>query len=205
MAVSKFFCSALAIVLVVASSANAATVVSGNTAGVASPGADGFTTYTLTATSDAGNIVGFNFAAGGAEAYGITGALRQFDPFGTKVIFNDAPAAQFTAAGGDILSDTHFLTTSASGIVVGNTESDSILNGAWNTSNAGGATPALAFAQVVLPNGATGQAFGQFTVATPNGDILETVNVPIGIPEPASVALVAFGLIGVVAARRRMA
>ena len=45
-------------------------------------GLPGFQTCRITATSDLGNIVGFDFTSSGG--YGVTGAMNQLDPRGDR-------------------------------------------------------------------------------------------------------------------------
>jgi len=191
---------------IVTSTALAATIVTGNVVGVPATGAPELTTYTLTATSDAGNIIGFNFFDAVDGSVGIFGPLSQRSPFGANTVFNNISEGQYTGAGQDISQDTHFLIDPADGIAVQSSEDDSSLRGAFNFDAVNGAAagPSLAFAQVVLPNGLSGTFSGFFTVATPTGNILEPVSGVIGfIPEPSTLALAGLGLIGFVSRRRR--
>jgi hypothetical protein len=66
------------------------------------PGLDGFNTYRITATSDLGNIVGFDFSSSGN--YGVTGPMNQLNPFGQPTVYQDS-----MLAGGNPLQDSHFL------------------------------------------------------------------------------------------------
>lgn len=66
------------------------------------PGLSGFNTYRITATSDLGNIVGFDFSSSGN--YGVTGPINQVNPFGQPTVYKDS-----FLAGADPLQDSHFL------------------------------------------------------------------------------------------------
>ncbi|HEX4414034.1 MAG TPA: hypothetical protein VH107_10435, partial [Lacipirellulaceae bacterium] len=66
------------------------------------PGLSGFNTYRITATSDLGNIVGFDFSSSGN--YGVTGPMNQLNPYGQATVYKDA----FFATA-DPLQDSHFL------------------------------------------------------------------------------------------------
>jgi hypothetical protein len=51
-------------------------------------GLTGFASYRLTATSDLGNIVCFDFSRAGS--YGITGPMNQVNPYGQQTVFGDS-------------------------------------------------------------------------------------------------------------------
>ena len=198
------FAAAALIVALSALSASAATVVTGALTASPTPTAPGFVTYTLTATSDAGNIIGFNFAS----PFGITaeggGQLRQVTPFGSPTIFNDVHPLIYGADNSHIQADTHFLVSGNDGIPVNAAESATALRAAFNLTNVGAATPSMAFAQVVAPVGANVRAFGQFTVAGPGANVLEDVDALIVfIPEPAALAMAGMGVVGMIAVARR--
>src|SRR5258708_7513976 len=59
------------------------------TADVASTsGLPGFETYRITASSDLGNIVGYDFSSSGS--YGVMGPMNQLNPFGQRTIFQES-------------------------------------------------------------------------------------------------------------------
>ena len=183
-------------------SADAATLIS-FPGSEAAPGLPGYRTYTLTATSDAGKIIGFNFDGSGGSGLGVVAYLAQSNPFGASTVFNDTPEAQFTAAGSHIKADTHFLVKGADGIFINAKETATYIGAAWNISNAGNAGSSMPFLQLVLPSDAGLEFWGFFTIQTPAGNnVLEMVsgwmpgNVPPNpdIPEPTSVLILIIGL-----------
>ena len=193
----------VALVAVLASKTSAATIISiAPVAGEATPGLAGYRTYTLTATSDAGKIIGFNFDRTGGSGLGFYGDFGQSNPFGATTVFNDTPEAQYAAAGNHIKADTHFLVKGADGIAVNASESPTYIGAAWNIANTGNATSSLVFAQVVLREGSVAPYAGDFTVETASGIvILERVGTPL--PEPSTATLFAIAALASTAAIRR--
>lgn len=206
MSVKKFF-AALSVLVLAVSTSQAAITISGNLDGVATPApVVGGKTFTLTATSSAGKVIGFNFDSGGGSGYGFLGAMNQVMPFGQSTVLNDTPDAIYTAASSNILADSHFLVKSTDGIAVNAAESATSLTGAFSLSNTASAPAAMTFAQIVIVGGGSVPAKGQFTVETPTGNVLEDANFAVGaVPEPASFALAGLALVGGIALRRRAA
>lgn len=167
-------------------------------------------TITMIATSDAGNIIGFNFDSGGRSGLGFQGPLVQVDPFGLQVIFNDLASSIYELAGTHIKADTHFLVASTDGIHINAAESGNSLSGAFIFSDRGAQGSSLAFAQLVHLRGSTISFAGDFTVATPTGNILERVSgeftswlEPPICPEPSAIALAGLGVVCLGWRRRR--
>lgn len=158
----------------------------------------------LTATSDAGNIIGFNFDPVGGTGYGITGPLIQIVPFGQQNVFNDVAWSILRMAGViNDSDDTYFLARSVDGIVTNPAESADSLSGAFDMSDTSGATPVFPLAQLVGRIGDTVAYRGTFTVATPAGNVLEEVQGSVTfVPEPAALALGGLGALGLLIARR---
>jgi hypothetical protein len=75
-----------------------------------------------------------------------------------------------------------------------------------DTSNDGAQTN-FVFAQLTVPQGAKGKFQGRVSIAGGGGTTVfsQEFDLPIGVPEPTTVALAGMGLIGFVALRRRAA
>lgn len=192
---------ACSLVLALAAASQAAVIVSSTSAPTV--GLAGYTTFTLTATADAGQkIVGFDFVGDGTSK-GFFGAMNQVNPFGVlATVYNDNNIA-FGAT--DTSQDSQFKVASTKGIHLGDAEGPNKLQSAfnYNAANIGEAAQSWAFAQLAIPNAASGtvQYAGSFTVNNGQADSLVQVQGTVGgptIPEPASIALVglAIGLVG---------
>ncbi len=55
-------------------------------------GLPGYESYRITATSDLGNIVGYDFTSVGG--YGITGSMNQLNPYGRQTVYQDSMFAR---------------------------------------------------------------------------------------------------------------
>ena len=134
------FCAAL--LLSVASVANAAVMVT--TESAATTGLAGFTTYTVTASSDVGAINGIDIS--------FDGAMNQVNPFTLATIFQDNNAT-FGGVGADVSQDSQFLFASSAVLSLNTEEGANLLKGALtnlaplNTGNS------LPFAQIVIEDG----------------------------------------------------
>lgn len=182
-----------------ASRAAAAIVVTGTSE--PTPGLSGYQTYTLTATSTSGKVIGFNFDSSGGSGFGLFGALNQVDPFGIVTVFNDTPDAIFLAFGSNVKADTHFMVKSFEGIAVNAAESATSLTGAFNLTNTAAAPAAMVFAQLVART-ATIHFRGQFTVETAQGYVIDDASFVLD-PEPSAITLALCAIAALVIPRRR--
>lgn len=198
---------AFSLALALAASSQAALIITGNTSGNPAVNLPTHTTYNITATSSVATdkIIGFDFVGGGG-AYGITGAMNQVNPAGASTVFNDNNAFFAFVPGSDVSQDSQFKVKSTDGIAITPSESASSLKAAFSLLPAGVGTASNVwnFVQVVLPNGGVGQAVGTLTVRNAQGeDRLESVNFPIGVPEPASLTLLGLAVAAGFGIRRR--
>lgn len=181
----KLFSTAL-LAMGVAGSASAAvtlTVTEAPTTDLA-----GFTTYTLSLTSDSGNITSLQGD--------FSGPLNQINPLGNPSIFNDNNGF-FGFVGANDTQDSQFLfnTVSDSLLIATQGESATSLEGSFT-----GFTPFVSgdFAQLVIPDG----QIVDFTITTVTAQAgEESFSGTIPIPEPSSLALLGLG--GLLVARRR--
>lgn len=133
-------------------------------------GLDGYNTYRITATSDLGNIVGFDFSEVGS--YGLTGPMNQVNPFESSTIFNDITLSKFNL---DNSQDTRFLFKSQDVVSLFATESNSALHGAFALSGdlqqtIGNSVP---FLQIATPQSSLVNLKGSFVVRRPNDELVE--------------------------------
>jgi hypothetical protein len=168
------------------------------------PGLGGFTTYTLTATSEPGTkLIGFNFA----EPYGFFGAMNQVNPAGALTVFADDFNSMFLLNPDVIQQDSHFFRNVSDGLRVNPTEGPTELQAAVNYLNPGVATATdiWYFAQLVIPNAASGVVNyqGTFTVQTNGVNSLVSVQGSVPTPEPSSVVLAGLATLGLVIFTRR--
>ncbi|MCH8841032.1 MAG: PEP-CTERM sorting domain-containing protein [Planctomycetes bacterium] len=138
----------------------------------------GLTTWTLTAQSDQGDIIGFNFDSSGASGFGFIGSMNQVNPFGLTTIFDDVGPGAYLGDGAHISQDSHFGVAGSTGIVVNPFEDGNSLFGAWNTTT--GNFPILTLAQLTIPDGQSVSYLGEITVAGTGGNILESVTGNVG-------------------------
>jgi hypothetical protein len=189
-----------------APAADAATFITTKVLAQPTPGLPDYITGTLTATSTAGKIIGFNFA-GGFQGFGIQGTFNQVNPFGFPTLFDDLSPEAFLAADSDIKADSHFLVKSDQGLIVGARERPIELQAAFNFLNFESASNSLEFVQLAMHRSTAGWLRGQFTVMTPQGDlILEDVDRVFSIPpfpEFNGACMAAMGWLGLATYRRR--
>ena len=191
---------AVALVGTLAGQMRAATTISVNYPGEATTGLPGYRTLTLTASSDAGKIIGFNFDNSGDSGLGFFGDFNQVNPFGAPTVWRYEHGAIDPSP--TLPADTYFLVNPADGIAVNAAESSTYIGAAWNLMNTANATSSLAFIRLVVREGDSFSYAGDFTVETPSGNVLERVSAIV--PEPAAIPLLATGVLAsVVAARRR--
>ena len=179
----KRFTLAIAVMFVIAASANAAVVVTST--GVATTGLAGYTTYTMTASTDVGGIQGIDAT--------FAGAMNQVNPAGNASIFQDANGF-FSFVGASVDQDSQFNWASGDVVVARQGESADSLDGAFAWSSGG--VVSVDFAQIVVAEGGTVTYNIEFDdgqgVAIPvSGTLGEAV-----IPEPATLALMSMALVG---------
>lgn len=137
-------------------------------------GLSDYSTYTYTATSDAGQIVGFNFDRSHDSGMGLFGDFHQVQPEGLSTVFGNSWSVDALEIG----ADSHFLPSSGAGLTIRAEEDGNYLGGAFNYFDAHNASSSLAFAQVVARNETEIAVRGEFTVLTPHGYVLERVGLP---------------------------
>lgn len=182
----KRFALAIAVVFALAVSVNAAVVVT--SAGVPTTDLTGYTTWTVTATSDSGAINGIDAT--------FAGAMNHVNPNGMATIFNDSNGF-FGFVNANASQDSQFLFGSADILSTATGEGDSLLKGALTnlSAHSGGAT-SIDFAQIVMADGGSVTFTADFddggsAAVSVSGGIGEAV-----IPEPAAFALMGIALVG---------
>jgi hypothetical protein len=132
------------------------------------PGLDGFQTYQITATSDFGNVVAFDFSRLGS--YGIEGPLHQINPYGQPTIYNNPGIGDY-----DPLRDTQFLFNSNDVLSLFPEESESYMHGAFSfigdrQLTIGNSVP---FVRIATDSAADVRLKGSFVVRRPNDEYVE--------------------------------
>ena len=159
-------------------------------------GVPGMTTYRISATSDLGNIIGFDFTEVGS--YGIFGELNQVNPVGEATVFNDLNSA---FGSHDTSEDTQFLLNSADVISLFNAESSTSLHSVFTFTgdDQAAAGRVLPFVQIATSDDSSVSLKGSAITMRPNGQMVDQVfevnlsDIPVGaapvvellpIPEP---------------------
>lgn len=177
--------------------APAATTTVSPPGGAPTPGIAAQRTYTLTVTSSLGKIIGFNFDRANNAAFGIVGMMNQVTPFGQMVVFDPGPPRP-TVDDSLQVQDSYFLVKALDGVGVNAMESADYMGAAFNftPAKAAAATNTLPFIQIIKPPTAAVRLRGQFTIATPSGNVLEDYS--FAIPEPSAALLTVLARLGLV-------
>jgi hypothetical protein len=194
-------------VLAVAASSQAAVIITQE--GVPTDGMPGFTTWTLTASTDGlipgEQIQGFDFAS--QPAFGFFGAMNQVNPFGLATIFEDNNAA--ISATSHVSRDSQFkFTTSEVTVPAGfSSEGPNQLRSVFAAGAPLGTS--VPFVQLAIPDAILAPVLFAGQVQTVRGTAVvdnsvagSVPGVPI-IPEPATMMLAGLAAIGLVGLRRR--
>jgi hypothetical protein len=140
-------------------------------------GLEGFDTYRITATSELGNIVCFDFSE--ASSFGITGPIGHVNPFGQATIFPNLNS-QFGAS--DSSQDSQFLLDSNDVLSMFTAESDTYLRGVFaligeKQLTIGNSVP---FLQVATAASSEVNLKGSVVIRRPNDELL-SVRIDIGL------------------------
>ena len=121
-------------------------------------------------------------------------------PFGSDT---SAPDPAFVGLNRALEADSWIDTPGATGLLGTGLPGDG--TGSWGDTVDNGAQTNYHFATLTVPAGMQGSFVGRINVAGATGPENFGFDFALGVPEPASFAMAAMGLIGVVAARRRNA
>jgi hypothetical protein len=185
----KRFTVAIVVAFAVAASANAGVLVTST--GVPTTDLEGFTTWTVNATSDSGPINGIDAT--------FAGPMNHVNPNGMATVFNDTNGF-FGFVFANASQDSQFLFKSDKILSTATGEGDSLLKGALtNLSAYSGGSMSIDFAQIVIANGGSVTFSADFDDGGAGAVSVEGV---VGIPEPATFALMGLALIGIGFLRR---
>ena len=138
-------------------------------------GLTGFDTYRITATSDLGNIVCFDFSQ--ESSYGISGPMNQVNPYGQATLF---PNLNPLFGASDPSQDTQFLLDNNDVLSMFMAESDTFLHGVFaligdKQRTIGNSVP---FLQLATSASSAVNLTGSVVIRRPNDELL---SVPIDI------------------------
>jgi PEP-CTERM motif len=121
-------------------------------------------------------------------------------PFGSDV---EPPDPAFVGLNRSLEADSWITTPGATSLLGPGFPGDGTTS-TWGDLVNSGPQTSFKFAQLTVPQGVFGTFTGRISVS-PSAGVVEDFefSLPINIPEPGTIALASFGLIGLVAARRR--